>query len=56
MFFEKYFLKLLLFSSADHCFFTIDGMPAGSNADRLAPGIYIERDHGKTRKFIKHLR
>ncbi len=43
-------------SAADHCFFTIDGMPAGSNADRLAPGIYIERDHGKTRKFIKHLR
>jgi len=26
----------------------------GSDADRLAPGIYIERDHGKTRKFIKH--
>ena len=41
-------------SDADHCFFTIDGMPAGSDADRLAPGIYIERDHGKTRKFIKH--
>jgi len=41
-------------SAADHCFFTIDGMPAGSDADRLAPGIYIERDHGKTRKFIKH--
>lgn len=39
---------------ADHCFFTIDGIPAGSDADRLAPGIYIERDHGKTRKFIKH--
>jgi len=38
----------------DHCFFTIDGMAAGSDADRLAPGIYIERDHGKTRKFIKH--
>ena len=41
-------------SAADHCFFTIDGLPAGSDADRLAPGIYIERDHGKTRKFIKH--
>ena len=41
-------------SAADHCFFTIDGMAAGSDADRLAPGIYIERDHGKTRKFIKH--
>ena len=41
-------------SDADHCFFTIDGMAAGCDADRLAPGIYIERDHGKTRKFIKH--
>ena len=41
-------------SAADHSFFTIDGMPAGSDSDRLAPGIYIERDHGKTRKFIKH--
>ena len=41
-------------SAADHCFFTIDGLPAGSDSDRLAPGIYIERDHGKTRKFIKH--
>ena len=39
---------------ADHFFFTNDGIPAGSNPDRLAPGIYIERDHGKTRKFIKH--
>ena len=29
-------------------------MAAGSDPDRLAPGIYIERDHGKTRKFIKH--
>jgi len=43
-------------SAADHCFFTIGGFPAGSDADRLAPGIYIERDHGKTRKFIKYLR
>ena len=34
-------------------YFTIDGLPAGCDADRLAPGIYIERDHGKTRKFIK---
>ncbi len=41
-------------SDADHCFFTIDGLPAGSDPDRLAPGVYIERDHGKTRKFIKH--
>ena len=41
-------------SDADHIFFTIDGMPAGSDPDRLVPGIYIERDHGKTRKFIKH--
>lgn len=41
-------------TDADHFFFTIDGIPAGSNPDRLAPGIYIEHDHGKTRKFIKH--
>ena len=41
-------------SASDHTFFTIDGMAAGSDPDRLAPGIYIERDHGKTRKFIKH--
>ena len=34
-------------------YFTIDGMSAGSDPDRLARGIYIERDHGKTRKFIK---
>ena len=40
-------------TDADHFFFTIDGIPAGSNPDRLAPGIYIEHDHGKTRKFIK---
>ena len=41
-------------TDADHFFFTIDGIPAGSEHDRLAPGIYIEHDHGKTRKFIKH--
>ncbi len=40
--------------SASAEYFTIDGIPAGSDPDRLAPGIYIERDHGKTRKFIKH--